>query len=142
MQFIFEIINARTIHISALSYVLFAGPVLPCIDPLGMQDGTITDNQIISSVARSTLYPPQSARLWHADGVTYGFIPYYFYLTNQYIEVDLQRVVWVSGITMQGINSPQNQCWTTIYRVEYSLDRIGWSYVNDEHNVEEVSLAQ
>ena len=140
MQFVFEITNTRTIHISALSYVLFAGPVLPCIDPLGMQDGTITDNQIISSVARSTLYPPRSARLWHADGVTYGFIPSSHTSTDQYIEVDLQRVVWVSGIIMQGIDSPDYQCWTERYKVKYSLDKLSWHEVYDERHVEEVSL--
>ena len=106
-----------------------------------MQDGTITDSQITSSGAsRSALYSPQSARLWHDDGLTYGYYANAALSSIQYIEVDLQRVVWVSGITMQGIDSPEYQGWTTIYRVEYSLDRIVWSYVNDEHNVEEVSL--
>ena len=134
--------NTRTIdiHFGILIYTLFTGPALPCTDPLGMQDGTITDNQIQNSVARSTLYPPQSARLWHADGVTYGYVPMSYTDTNQFIEVDLQRVVWISGITMQGIDSPEYQCWTKIYRVEYSLDRISWFYVNDEHSIQEVSL--
>ena len=116
------------------------GPVHHCIDPLGMQDGTIADNQIHGHAALMESYSTDSARLWHADGVTYGFIPSSHTSTDQYIEVDLQRVVWVSGIIMQGIDSPDYQCWTERYKVKYSLDKLSWHEVYDERHVEEVSL--
>ena len=121
-------------------YILLTDPVPLCINPLGMQDGAITDTQVTGSSILGTLYPTYSARLWHADGLTYGFIPSSYTSTNRYIEVDLQRVVWVSGVIMQGIDSPQYQCWTKRYIVQYSLDRKSWPIIQDEHNTSEVRL--
>ena len=117
-----------------------AAPTLPCIDPLGMESGVISDTQITSSSDLSETSTAIYARL-NQLGEKNGTEGAWVAATNdknQWIEVNLYRQTVVTGVNMQG--NPSSDKWVTRYKVEFSLDHAVWEYVPDENGVLEVSL--
>ena len=108
-----------------------------------MEDGTITDAQISSSIHLAATYRPCYARLnLYVDGDKQGWIPYYYTRTDQWLLIDLHRQTLITGIVMQGQykGSHSSPHWTKTYKVSISLDNTDWKYVTDENGVVEVRL--
>ena len=127
-------------HFPFLFQLPCAAPTLPCIDPLGMESGVISDTQITSSSDLSETSTAIYARL-NQLGEKNGTEGAWVAATNdknQWIEVNLYRQMVVTGVTMQG--NPSSDKWVTRYKVEFSLDHAVWEYVPDENGVLEVSL--
>ena len=117
-----------------------AAPTLPCIDPLGMESGVISDTQITSSSDLSDTSASIYARL-NQLGENIGTDGAWIAATNdkiQWVEVNLYRQTVVTGVNIKG--NPSTDKWVTRYKVEFSLDHAMWEYVHDENGLLEVSL--
>ncbi|XP_077862596.1 protocadherin Fat 4-like [Saccoglossus kowalevskii] len=94
-------------------------------EPLGLENGDITDSQITASSYYSESYVPWNARL---NGMTTSWTAK-FNDYNQWIEVDIGRIREITGfITQGGYDSNQ---WVTQYHVSYSEDDNAWTYYKD-----------
>ena len=116
---------------------------MPCIEPLGMENGTITDSQIESSGDFSAIHIAAYGRLnLYVDGVTQGWIPASYLRANEWLQINLYRQTLITGIVMQGQyrGSYNIAHWTTTYKVSTSLDNKLWEFVTDENGVVEVRL--
>ena len=105
-----------------------------CLEPLGMTDGRIKDNQITAS----SVYiqnEPHKARLnannvWTAQHTN----------MEQWIRVKFSPPMNVSGIIMQG--DPNNDKWVTEYVVQYdnNIDNEwNWKFILDDQGNKVVS---
>ena len=106
---------------------------LPCTDPLGIEEGNITDNQLSAS-STSESYIAANARLNLPNG---GWVA----AANdqaQWLAIDLYRQRQVTGLVLQGKEDLDQ--WVTTYHVDYSTDGVTWSYVRDENNTVEVCI--
>ena len=120
--------------------IIFIAPILPCMDPLGMESGVISDIQITSSSKLSDTSSAIYAR-FKQRGESSGTEDAWIAATNdknQWVEVNLYRQTVVTGVNMQG--NPFSDKWVTRYKVEFSLDHALWKYVPDENGIVEVSL--
>ena len=59
---------------------------------------------------------------------------------NPYIQVDLQSIHIVTSIETQGRAVPSVYQWIKTYQIEYSADKLQWTYVL-ESGTAKVSLA-
>ena len=118
----------------------FAAPTVPCMNPLGIESGVISDTQITSSSDLSDTSTAIYARFNHSceisgrDGTWIAGAND----KNQWVEVNLYRQTVITGVNMQG--NPSSDKWVTRYKVEFSLDHALWEYVPDENGTTEVSL--
>ena len=55
---------------------------------------------------------------------------------NQWLQIDLYRQVWVSGVVIQG--RPDIEEWVTTYQIEYALNGVSWEFLKDENTKIEV----
>ena len=118
----------------------FAAPIPPCVDPLGMESGVISNNQITSSSDMSDRARAIYARFnqrGEIDGTGDAWIAATMDM-NQWIEVNMYRQTVITGVNMQG--NPSSDKWVTRYKVEFSLDHVMWEYVPDEKGITEVIL--
>ena len=105
-----------------------AAPILPCIDPLGMESGVISDTQITSSDLSDTstaIYARfnQRGEIDGTDGAWIAAVND----KNQWVEVNLYRQTHITGVNLQG--NPSSDKWVTRYKIEFSLDHAMWEYV-------------
>ena len=124
--------------IDFLSGIICAAPTLPCINPLGMESGVISDTQITSSSDFSDASTAIYARLNH-PGENNGTEGSWIAATNdknQWVEVKLYRQTVITGVNMQG--NPSSDKWVTRYKVEFSLNNTIWEFVPDENGIVEV----
>ena len=117
----------------------FAAPIPPCVNPLGMESGVISDAQITSSDLsdKSTAIYVRLNQLGKINGTGGAWIAA-IDDKNQWVEVNMFRQTVVTGVNMQG--NPSSDNWVTRYKVEFSLDHAVWEYVPDENGIIEVSL--
>ncbi len=106
-----------------------------CLHPLGMKDGRITNGQItvssehVNSVRTYDFYGAKYARLdtmetgSHAGGWVAGVLD-----ANQWIQINLRGVMWVSGVMIQGRNYSVNQR-VTEFKVLYKMYGMDWATV-------------
>ena len=116
-----------------------AAPNLLCIDPLGMESGVISDTQITSSSDLNDTSTAICAR-FNQIGEKNGTDGAWIASTsdkNQWVEVNLYRQTFVTGVKMQG--NPFSDKWVTKYKVEFSLDHVMWENVRDKNDIFEVS---
>ncbi|KXJ14557.1 Lactadherin [Exaiptasia diaphana] len=105
-----------------------------CTSPLGMQDGTIKDNQITASSSYSSIHAPKNGRLHkqNAPGVGYGaWSALNRRINDEYIQVDLGMEKVITMVATQG---RQDCCaqFVTKYSLSYSNDASNWkSYTED-----------
>ncbi|KAL5014476.1 hypothetical protein ScPMuIL_008746 [Solemya velum] len=88
-----------------------------CERPLGMKDGSITDEQITASSYFHKVYAPWKGRLnsdgyWQADSRS----------QFEYFRIDLRKVSNVTSIALQGA-----KYFTKTFHVYYSLEGVVWS---------------
>jgi len=114
-----------------LSLGLFLGLAFgqdTCLDPLGMEDGGITDKQIRASSSFSQNYGPQNGRLnnewcWSAKSLSGG----------AWFSVDLLEPHTVRGLIIQGCGKLEE--WVTSFTLAFSNDGRAWSNVNAVNSV-------
>ncbi|KXJ11901.1 Neuropilin-2 [Exaiptasia diaphana] len=93
-----------------------------CEQPLGMEDGRISDSQITASSWRGNDYPPEKGRLNNASPKVWLSR----YVRNgEYIQVDLLRPTFVTMVATQG--RPRTIQWITKYSLSYSSDNHKWN---------------
>ena len=99
--------------------------ILACEIALGMKDGNITDGQISASSSAPApagesvdYFEPHKGRLGIAKGLWCANTTD----TEQWLKIDLKRLVKISGVGTQGDGTR----WTTSYHVLYSLDDKTW----------------
>jgi hypothetical protein len=94
-----------------------------------MEDGRIKDSQITASSIYNQLHVASLARLhnniingytgsWSSLGLNQG----------QYLQIDLNKVSYISQVATQGRPAAFDQ-WVTKYTLTYSLDGSTWSRV-------------
>lgn len=92
-----------------------------CVAPLGMEDGTITDEQITASSRVDGNHSAVQARLnFKADGSKAGAWSALTNDRNQWLQVDLASYTRVTRIATQGRNGYNE--WVTKYKLQYSDD--------------------
>ena len=103
---------------------------LACQEPLGVKSGNVTSDQFTASSFNGSFKAANA--ILHQRG---AWVP----ATNdqhQWLQIDLLRQVFVSGVVLQG--RPDIEAWITTYHVEYALDGFSWELVKDENAQTEV----
>ncbi|XP_072017679.1 uncharacterized protein [Amphiura filiformis] len=114
-----------------------------CLHQLGMEDKRIDNGQITaSSVWNSALgqdFSPQNARLNHQEtSVIGGAWAAGNINVDQWIQVNLRAIMWVSGVMIQGRNSLTHIMWVTKFKVAYNIYGSEWKHVKMADNQEEL----
>uniref|UniRef100_A0A667GGV7 Milk fat globule EGF and factor V/VIII domain containing n=1 Tax=Lynx canadensis TaxID=61383 RepID=A0A667GGV7_LYNCA len=96
-----------------------------CAMPLGMETGAISDSQIsASSVYLGFMglqrWAPELARL-HRTGIVNAWTASN-YDKNPWIQVNLVRKMWVTGVVTQGASRASNAEYLKTFKVAYSLN--------------------
>ena len=116
-----------------------------CLHQLGMKDGRIEIGQITASSLQGSNVKPsgyhgaQHARLetvetpnncggWHAGKLD----------VNQWIQVNLRGVMWVSGVMIQGRNLNTNNQWVKRFKVLYRMYGANWATVQTMNKLDMV----
>ncbi|XP_022088749.1 uncharacterized protein LOC110978239 [Acanthaster planci] len=113
-----------------------------CDDPLGLEDGSISDSMITASstlnIRTTDNCQPYNARLNHvaADNETVGgWCPSDSDKERPWLQVDLLHQVQIEGVIIQGspdpLNTPDWDDWVTEYQVQYSDSQTDWTYVSE-----------
>ena len=105
----------------------------PCYSPLGLEDGSILDNQLSSSSQSSdstTDCHERNGRLNHPRGDTSkeegGWCPQINSqdtISEAYMQIDLENVLIVEGVITQGGDFISRAQWVTEYQVQYSNEQ-------------------
>ncbi|XP_066019015.1 uncharacterized protein [Pocillopora verrucosa] len=92
-----------------------------CFEPLGMEDGTITDDQVSSSTRLDDNHSPSKARLnFKEEENNAGGWSAQTNDENQWLQVDLGSYTRVTRVATQGLNV--NNEWVTKYKLQFSDD--------------------
>ncbi|XP_078603261.1 uncharacterized protein LOC144877227 [Branchiostoma floridae x Branchiostoma japonicum] len=95
--------------------------------PLGMEDGTIEDEDITASSHQDS-WPPSDARL-NGNGAWVPSEPF----AGSWIQVDLGQRKTVSGVITQGFDGPgSNNYWITEYEVHYLNTSENWEAIKTQ----------
>ena len=104
-----------------------------CQQPVGVEDGRITDSQLKASSEHDSNHGVTNARLNRpAQSGTTGAWSAKTNDANQWIQADLGFQQSVAGVMLQGRqDGPQ---WVTKFKVQYSDDGVNWKYVQQTNN--------
>ncbi|XP_072025091.1 uncharacterized protein [Amphiura filiformis] len=107
------------------------GEKLPCVDPLGVEAGNITDSQLTASSKLNNDTSATRARLNHQpeSPKSHGAWVAEFDDQNQWIQTSLLRQISITGVIVQG--NPSTDKWVTRFQVQHSLDNVNWLFVKD-----------
>ncbi|KAM5292288.1 lactadherin [Ctenodactylus gundi] len=106
-----------------------------CVRPLGMESGAIANSQL----SASSLYmgfmglqrwAPEMARL-HRSGIVNAWTAS-TYDTKPWIQVNLLRKMWVTGVVTQGASLAGSAQYLKTFKVAYSLDGRKFYFLQDE----------
>ncbi|XP_033118060.1 fibropellin-1-like isoform X3 [Anneissia japonica] len=101
-----------------------------CVEGLGMESGAIPSASIQASSEYDKQHGPRRARLNlvpDSDGI--GAWSAKTNDLNQWIQVDLGKVMLVSGVVTQGRNGYSPGQWVKSYKVSYSMDATNWETI-------------
>ena len=110
---------------------MFLVTPVACQEPLGIEAGNVTGDQLTASSINDLSFDANNAIL-NKEG---AWVP----ATNdqnQWLQIDLHRQIFVSGVVIQG--RPNIAGWVTRYQVTYALDGVSWETVTDEKTSPEV----
>jgi hypothetical protein len=107
-----------------------------CSQPLGMENRRIPDKAITSGIG-TYYHPPKNARLNHPGP---GWAPIYFSENKDYLQVDFQEELWLTGIATQGSSYGPEGSWLRAFYFETSFNGRDWSYYVGEYTVRHVSV--
>lgn len=120
---------------STLRMELMGCDLNSCSMPLGMQNKAISDSQITASSHLSNIFAtwsPSQARL-HLQGRTNAWRPRVS-SAEEWLQVDLQKTVKVTGITTQGVKSLLSSMYVKEFLVSSSQDGRRWTlFLQDGH---------
>ena len=92
-----------------------------CFEPLGMEDGTITDVQVTSSSRLDDNHSPSQARLnFKEEENKAGGWSTQPNDENPWLQVDLGSYTRVTRVATQGLNAKDE--WVTKYKLQFSDD--------------------
>ncbi|KFM64508.1 Hemocytin, partial [Stegodyphus mimosarum] len=97
---------------------------LPCHDPMGIENGLITDHQLYASSSISDDMLPAKSRLSSATAWSPAK-----YDQKHFIAVDFLEPTNLTGVTTKG--NPNAQEWVISYHVSYSNDSLRWLKVQN-----------
>ena len=111
-------------------HLISTGPLLPCQEKLGIESGSIIDDQLRSSSDhdQSNGAAKQQWRLNRVSkpGVPGGWVA--LDSDNQpWLQISLYRQTLITGVIVQG-REDEDQ-WITFYKVQISLDGTLWNFV-------------
>ncbi|XP_033118231.1 inactive carboxypeptidase-like protein X2 [Anneissia japonica] len=94
-----------------------------CIDPLGVEDGTIPDEQLSASSEHKSQVGAHRGRL-NIERDSWGRGAWRSKINDQHqwIQVDLGKLHKVHGVITQGRNEKSWPNWVTSYEIFYSVD--------------------
>ena len=125
-------------------YYISTGPLLPCQGKLGIESGSIIDDQLLSS---SNLSNGAGKQQWRLNQVSKPGVPGGWVALDSdrqpWLQISLYRQTPITGVIVQGrVDEDQ---WVTSYKVQTSLDGTSWNYVpgidfNGRANAEEVKI--
>ncbi|XP_072033326.1 uncharacterized protein [Amphiura filiformis] len=102
-------------------------------EPLGIEDGRISDNQITASSIFDSNHGATNARLNRpAQSGTTGAWSALHTDANQWIQANLGHSMVVSGVKTQG--RAEHSQWVTQFKVQYSIDGNSWTFVQQTNN--------
>ncbi|XP_019635477.1 PREDICTED: fibronectin-like, partial [Branchiostoma belcheri] len=110
-----------------------------CQNPLGMEDGAISDDSITAfSVLHHSYVQPYFGRLKGTAG--WGAWTPARQDNQQWLQVDLGVIKRVTGIPTQGAHLPVNNhySWVRLYKLEYSGDEFFWTTCADKDGSDKV----
>ncbi|XP_072017483.1 uncharacterized protein, partial [Amphiura filiformis] len=113
-----------------------------CLHQLGMEDKRIDNGQITASSVWSSGHGPQNARLNHQEShgevLVVGSWVAANTDVNPWIQVNMRAIMWVSGVMIQGRNSPTLFQWVTKFKVAYNMYGSEWKQVKTSDNQEDL----
>ena len=125
-------------------YCISTGPLLPCQEKLGIENGSIIDDRLQSS---SDLSNGGDKQRWRLNQVPKPGVPGGWVALESdkqpWLQINLYRQTPITGVIVQG-REDEDQ-WVTSYKVNTSLDGSSWEYVpgidvNGETTEEEVRM--
>ena len=123
-------------HLSLAYDVILLLSALNCTQPLGMEDGSISDGQISASSERRLRFGPANARLNFSGDYTRvaAWMPENND-RNQWLQVDFGNETKVTGIDTQGRVCRNCHQWVKEYTVSYSKDNVTFQRSKEDGNV-------
>ena len=98
-----------------------------------MESGAIKDAQISASTQWNNNYGTSRARLnLKLTGVKTGAWSSRVLDLKQWLQVDLGRYTFVTGIATQGRNVNWQHDWVTKYRLQYSTDGVNFHFYKEK----------
>ena len=125
-------------------YFTYTGSLLPCQEKLGIESGSIIDDQLTSS---SNLSEGVGKQQWRLNQVPNPGVPGGWVALGSdkkpWLQISLYRQTSITGVIVQG-REDEDQ-WVTSYKVQISLDGTSWNYVpaidiNGRASEEEVKI--
>lgn len=111
---------------------------LDCHDPLGMENGAISDKQIIASSEWNEKHSANMGRL-HFNGGALGKASAWISLTkdaDQWLQIDLfslgNKYTRITGVATQGRRNEKHQQWVSKYKLQYSSDGVNFRYYKEQ----------
>jgi len=91
-----------------------------------LEDGRITDSQLIASSYYSQDYRARCGRLNRVDSSCPGaWVPGSLNAEGEYLQVDLLKVHIITKVAIQGRGAVADR-WTKKYYLSYKQDKVGW----------------
>lgn len=111
---------------------------LDCHDPLGMENGAISDKQIIASSEWNEKHSANMGRL-HFNGGALGKASAWISLTkdaDQWLQIDLfslgNKYTRITCVATQGRRNEKHQQWVSKYKLQYSSDGVNFRYYKEQ----------
>ena len=101
-----------------------------CREPLGVECGNVTSDQFTASSSNGS-FQAANAILNHNGAWAPALND-----QNQWLQIDLYRQIFVSGVVIQGRSDYKS--FVTRYQVKYTLDGASWEDVRDDSSSAEV----
>ena len=99
-----------------------------------MQNGDIKNDQISASSYWNSYHHPSQGRLYFkASPPNQGSWSAGTSDLSQWLQIDLKQIVNVTRVATQGRNGWDQ--WVTLYKLEYSVDGVSFSYYTEEGKV-------
>jgi len=121
-------------YVISYRYFLLSMIIPDCLAPVGMESGSISDNQISASSQQDDNYAPQRGRLnMKISGVKQGgWMPLQNDF-NQWLQVNLGSYIRVTRVATQGRDGFDQ--WVTKYTLRYSVDEASFQFYKKPHEI-------
>ena len=90
-----------------------------------MSNSSVISDQRFSASSSIGWRRPSDGRLEGSN----AWIPLTNNYNNDFLQIDLGSLYFVCGVATQG--NPNNDYWTTTYKIETSLDNVVWTFYSE-----------